>query len=206
MKGSKIIPKTRLLYRATMIILFASLVFAGIYAIFVSNYLILLMSSLVGIIMLLPYFFKWKYKFYIPIEIELIVVLFIYATLFLGDAWSFYARFWWWDILLHAGSAIVFGFLGFFLLYSLYTQRKIQSRPFLLALFSFSFAVAMGVIWEIFEFYVDILLGWNMQKSGLVDTMLDLIVNTIGAFIASGIGYFSIKVRHIPIFSGNVKK
>ena len=34
---------------------------------------------------------------------------------------------------------------------------------------------------EIFEFLVDLALGFNIQKSGLVDTMTDLIVDFIGA-------------------------
>jgi len=37
---------------------------------------------------------------------------------------------------------------------------------------------------------MDWYLGFNMQKSGLVDTMTDLLINAVGALIAAVIGYF----------------
>jgi hypothetical protein len=46
------------------------------------------------------------------------------------------------------------------------------------------------VLWEIFEFAGDQLFGMNMQKEGLTDTMWDLIVDTLGAFVAAVFGYF----------------
>ena len=41
------------------------------------------------------------------------VVAFVFATLFLGEVYDFYERFWWWDVLLHGGSAVGFGLIGF---------------------------------------------------------------------------------------------
>jgi len=133
-------------------------------------------------------------------EIELIVLIFIYATLFLGEALAFYHHFWWWDLILHAGSAIIFGFIGFIILYYLYAHHQIESKAYALALFSFSFAIAIGVVWEIFEFGMDSIFGLNMQKSGLIDTMGDLIVDSIGALLASSIGYFYLRVKHTLVF------
>ena len=37
------------------------------------------------------------------------------------------------------------------------------------------FAITIGALWEVFEFGMDQLFGLNMQKSGLLDTMGDLI-------------------------------
>jgi hypothetical protein len=66
-------------------------------------------------------------------------------------------------------------------------------KPGFVALFSFAFAVAVGSIWEIFEFTMDSFLGLNMQKSGLVDTMWDLIVDALGALVIAVLGYFYTK-------------
>jgi len=44
-------------------------------------------------------------------------------------------------------------------------------------------------VWEIFEFVADSAFGLNMQKSGLVDTMWDLIVDCLGAASIAGLGY-----------------
>ncbi len=40
------------------------------------------------------------------------IAVFLYASLFLGEVGRFYEKFWWWDIALHAGSALGFGLIG----------------------------------------------------------------------------------------------
>jgi hypothetical protein len=186
--------------------MFTSIVIAAIYALVISNYIILFTSVIVGVILVMPYFFKWKYNLAIPMEVELVILIFIYATLFLGEALSFYHHFWWWDLVLHVGSAIIFGFVGFIVLYYLYAHHQVESKAYTLALFSFSFAIAIGVIWEIFEFFMDSSFGFNMQKSGLVDTMGDLIVDSLGALLAASIGYFYLRVKHTLVFKDVVMK
>ena len=82
--------------------------------------------------------------------------------------------------------------MGFSLVYFLNNAENvnISMSPFFVALFSFCFAIMCGVFWEIFEFSLDQIFGTNTQRSGLVDTMWDLIVDTIGGFAAALIGYF----------------
>ena len=65
--------------------------------------------------------------------------------------------------------------------------------PFFVAFFAFCFALACGAIWEIFEYLMDVVFGTDMQKSGLNDTMADLIVDSAGAVIISVIGYFFLR-------------
>ena len=48
----------------------------------------------------------------IPAEFELLAILFVFASLFLGEFRSFYERFWWWDVLLHATSGLLLGACG----------------------------------------------------------------------------------------------
>ena len=50
---------------------------------------------------------------------------------------------------------------------------------------SFCLAMTVGTVWEMFEYAMDTLFGFNMMKSGLPDTMGDIIVNTLGAALAS---------------------
>lgn len=183
-----------------------SLLIAIIQSVQAKNMMVLFFSTLVFLITFVPLFFKRKYNLKIPTEIQMIIVIFIYASLFLGEAHGYYIKFWWWDIFLHCFSAIIFGFIGFTILYFMYSQKEIYARPWGLAIFSFSFAIAIGAIWEIFEFSVDQVLGFNMQKSGLVDTMWDLIVDTLGAILASVIGYIYLKTKKTLIFDGIIKQ
>jgi uncharacterized membrane protein YjdF len=129
----------------------------------------------------------------IPSEVQVVAVLFIFATLFLGEVRDYYERFWWWDAALHTTSGLVLGMLGFMFVYILNEDRNVDlhMRPSFVSLFAFFFAVGIGAIWEIFEFRMDELFGTNMQPatpsdpSGLTDTIHDLIVDTLGAALVS---------------------
>ena len=146
----------------------------------------------------------------IPSEIQIVAVLFIFATLFLGEVHGYYARFPWWDASLHTGSGLLLGMLGFMIVYVLNedAQVDLHMRPSFVALFAFFFAVGIGAIWEIFEFAMDRLFGTNMQPathgdpSGLSDTIHDLIVDTIGAGVVSLAGWrYLSKAREAKIDS-----
>ena len=73
--------------------------------------------------------------------------------------------------------------------------KDVEGRPAFVALFAFFFAVAVGAVWEVFEFGMDRFFGTDMQPataydpSGLTDTIDDLIVDTIGAAIVSLAGW-----------------
>lgn len=162
---------------------------------------ILFASSLILFLTFLPNFIERKYRIFLPIEFELIIIIFIYASLFLGEMHGYYTKFWWWDIALHTSSGLALGFAGFIILYTLYYKDKIKANPAWIVVFSFCFGVAIGAVWEIFEFAMDQLLGINMQKSGLIDTMRDLIVDSVGALLVSLIGYFYIKGKKTPLFN-----
>ena len=144
-------------------------------------------------------------KIDIPDMLEIIIVLFIYAGIFLSSQFNLYYKYWWWDDLLHILSGVIMGFLGFMVIYKINYRYNMNISPLLVAIFSFTFAVTMGVIWEILEFFCDALMGsahqkWDLpdteilmgkpfQGSGLRDTMSDLIVDSIGALITSLITY-----------------
>jgi hypothetical protein len=113
------------------------------------------------------------------------VALFVLATLYLGEVYDFYDRLWWWDLSLHFGSAIGFGILGFLLVFMLFEGDRYAAPPWAIGALSFCLAITVGTLWEVFEFAMDSLFGFNMMKSGLPDTMGDLIVNAVGAALAA---------------------
>jgi hypothetical protein len=133
-----------------------------------------------------------RLRVHVPPEFESAAVLFICMTLFLGEVLDFYNRYWWWDVVLHAESGFLLGIVGFLLVYILNEKDSLDLdlSPGFIALFAFQFSITLGVLWEIFEFAMDSIFGLNMQKSGLVDTMWDLIVDCIGAGTISVMGYF----------------
>ena len=172
------------------------------------NWLIAFLTLAILILTFVPALIRKNYKIYTPIEFDFFTVLFIFSSLFLGEIHAYYTKLWWWDIVLHTTAGILFGIFGFLLVYILNKEKhpKIHLEPGFIALFSFGFAIAIGSLWEIFEFFVDSTFGLNMQKSGLVDTMWDLIVNTLGALFVSILGYFYLKGEKSVIFSRMVTK
>jgi len=161
------------------------------------NWLNLFTSILAIILIYLPAYVTDKNYLHIPNGLQFIIIVFIFASMYLGEQREFYYRFWWWDSMLHLIYGMGMGFIGFVMIYVLNKNENIDVvlSPLFIAVFAFSFTVTIGVFWEIFEFWMDLIFGLNMQKSGLVDTMFDLMEDCIGAFVTSTIGYFYIKYK-----------
>ncbi len=184
----------------------ASLAGAALWALFGEQWITLFVSLFALGSTLIPFIFlKQHYGLVFPVEFEFAIVAFIYASLFLGEVGGYYDRFWWWDMVLHGASGFALGFAGFLILYVLYVSGKIMVGPFLFALFTFSFALSLGALWEIFEFTMDTFLDMNMQRreTGVIDTMLDLVVDAIGAFIAAVLGFEFIRQKQKGVSGRN---
>jgi hypothetical protein len=165
----------------------------SIVALLVSDWLLLFITLLVLFFSFLPIFIEKRINSHLPVEFDLITTLFLFSSLILGDFLAFYTRFWWWDKVLHTLSGFLIGLLGFFIIYSLRYSQKIKMSPSMTILFSFTFSMGIAALWEILEFTIDSFFGTNMQRSGLVDTMLDMIVAGIGAIIFSFLGFIYLK-------------
>jgi hypothetical protein len=154
------------------------------------------------VITFFPLFMRNYLHARIPVEFETLTVLFVLLSLFLGEVQDFYIRYWWWDFVLHGGAGLLVGMTGFLLVYTLNNNVTVgmQLTPRFIAIFAFMFAVGIGSIWEIFEFGMDRFFGLNMQKSGLVDTMADMIVNCVGALLVSIVGNSYLKAPKTDSF------
>lgn len=174
-----------------------------------SDYVLMLLECLLGIFaMILPGMLTKKFKIEIPDKMYYLYVIFLYAAIFLGEVRDFYYVIPYWDTILHMFSGAMIGFIGFSLIDILNNNnQRVTLSPFFIAYFAFCFAIQVGVIWEFYEFTSDGVLGTNMQKfklkdstelvgrEALEDTMEDLMVDVSGAFIASGVGYVSLKYK-----------
>ena len=144
---------------------------------------------------LLPVLFASRFDIRLPRSFLFGIVLFVFATIYLGELGDFYERYWWWDVAMHAGSAMAFGLMGFLFVFMMFEGDRYAAPPIAITFLAFCVAVTIGAVWEIFEFAMDQLFGFNMQKSGLVDTMGDLIVDCIGAAIGAAMGFLYLKGR-----------
>jgi uncharacterized membrane protein YjdF len=186
----------------TLILLF-TLIVAFVEALIRHNWVSMLYIAIISIVICLPMAAGKLSKIDIPLPLSIFAVAYIYAALFLGSLNNYYAKFWWWDVVLHTSSGLAFGIIGFFILYLLYKTKKIRASPKIVAMFSFTFALAVGALWEIFEFSADSIFGTKMQAGSffwasmlscnLTDTMKDLITDSIGALFSAIMSYLYLK-------------
>ena len=166
------------------------------------NWLNAVATTGVIIVAFLPMLVGYRFHVRIPAEFELLAVIFVYASLYLGDLHGYYLKYWWWDILLHTGSGLILGIFGFLLVYVIneHEDLEMHMKPSFVSLFAFMFALGMGSLWEMFEFVLDQFLGMDTQGGSQVDTMSDLIVDGIGAFIISILGYSYLRTTKTDSF------
>ncbi|EGW39583.1 hypothetical protein [Desulfosporosinus sp. OT] len=137
----------------------------------------------------------------LPSSFQLITSILVFLAQYLGEIMKFYLVFWWWDLLLHA----IFGSFAVIIASSLIkgSIRKEQETTeqrftLFIIIFSFNFSIALGTLWEMFEFLGDYLVKTNMVKGGLEDTSTDLLITSLAAFITSLICYFrSLKSHYL---------
>ena len=154
-------------------------------------------SAMFLIVSFLPNFLR-KFELDIPDFIYIIFICFCLAHFFCGEILGFFVKIKWWDSVLHTFSGMIIALLSFSLINLLNKNSKgFQLNIGFAALFAFSLAVSIGVIWEIIEFVADLWFGTNMQRAyvstmngrgaalvgqyALTDTMKDLILDSIGA-------------------------
>lgn len=204
------------------------------------NYENVFLCVLTLFLLVIPSFVQVTFKVEFPTTLEIILLVFIFAAEILGEISEFYLMFPSWDTVLHTVNGFLAAAIGLSLVDLLNRSEKVvfQLSPLFTAIVAFCFSMTIGVIWEFFEFGMDMFFGLDMQKDtvihvirsvtldpmeknvpytiaditetvvngkelglggyldiGLIDTMQDLIVNFIGAFVFSVFGYFYVKNR-----------
>ncbi|HHI69700.1 MAG TPA: hypothetical protein ENJ91_01760, partial [Rhodobacteraceae bacterium] len=91
-----------------------------------------------------PMLFEDRFHIRLPVRFFAGVVLFVFATIYLGEAFGFYEKYWWWDVLLHGGSAMGFGLIGFIFVFILFEGDRYAAPHWAMALMAFCIAISIG--------------------------------------------------------------
>lgn len=132
------------------------------------------------VLFLLPAFVERKLKVDLPDALEIIVLLFIFAAEILGEISSFYVRVPHWDTMLHTVNGFLFAAIGFAMVDVLNRSSRVKFNlsPFYLAVMAFCFSMTVGVLWEFFEFGMDMLIHFDMQKDTIVNSVTSVTFDT----------------------------
>lgn len=122
------------------------------------------------LLLLIPSFVQVTFKIELPTVLESIVLLFIFAAQILGEINGFYVIFPFWDTMLHTLNGFLAAAIGFSLVDLLNKNEKLifNLSPFFAVMVAFCFSMTIGVVWEIFEFGMDQMGGFDMQKDTVV--------------------------------------
>lgn len=125
------------------------------------------------VLFLVPSFIERGLKIALPTTFEIIILLFIFSAEILGEIHNYYMKVPYWDTILHTLNGFLFAAFGFSLLDIINRNPKIkfQLSPAYLAIVAFCFSMTIGVLWEFFEFGCDMLLGKDMQKDFVINTI-----------------------------------
>ncbi len=131
---------------------------------------------------LAPTIIEKKLKIDLPSTLEIIILLFVFSAEILGEIHNYYTKVPAWDTILHTINGFLFAAVGFSLLdiMNRNSRFKFQLSPFYLALVAFCFSMTIGVLWEFFEFGCDLILGTDMQKDFIINTISSVKLNPSG--------------------------
>lgn len=110
-----------------------------------------------------------------------------------GYALDLYQRFWWFDRVLHGGTILAITFwVGLFVCARSLHPRKGRD---LVAMFLLAcVGIALGALWEVAEWSADLALPGDVIK-GKNDTVMDLIMDTMGALAGAALAISCLRSR-----------
>ncbi len=130
----------------------------------------------------IPQIVDRRFHIKIPVALEIVILLFIYAHMILGEIRSFYTLFPYWDTMLHTINGFLMAAIGFSMIDILNRDPRvhISMSPVFVAFVAFCFSMTIGVLWEFFEFSMDQLTASDMQKDFFIPAVHSVALNPSG--------------------------
>lgn len=134
------------------------------------------------VLFLLPSIVERRLKLDLPDALEILILLFIFAAEILGEIGEFYVNVRGWDTMLHTVNGFFMGAIGFALidLLNRHPRFHFNLSPLFVAFVAFCFSMAIGVLWEFFEYGVDRILLKDMQKDTIITTISSVALHPDG--------------------------
>jgi hypothetical protein len=161
----------RLLVVVTMVLQFFNGNYENVYVCFLTL-LLLVVPSLVQVTM----------KVELPTGLEIVMLLFVFSAEILGEINAFYIRIPAWDTILHTLNGFLMAAIGFSLVDILNRHERFsfQMSPVFMAVVAFCFSMTIGVLWEFFEWGMDMFFHLDMQKDTVLHTISSVALNPGG--------------------------
>jgi hypothetical protein len=168
---------------------------SAVYSLSIGQYLTAVSSGIAFSLTLVPSLMMRSLRFCLPWGVNLCIAVSLYLHV-MGHVADYYIIFApYYDKLTHFVSSITVAILGFFLAILADRLWDLRLNRQAIVFFVVILTLAMGAVWEIYEFVFDQVFGMNLQH-GNTDTMLDLIIDLVGAMIVAL--FADITLRTVP--------
>ena len=161
-------------------ILRALVIVAFVRQLMLGSYESAFFCALTYLLLYIPSWLQVKLHIELPPALEITVLCFIFAAEILGEVNAFYVRIPGWDTMLHTINGFLAAAVGFSLVMLLNDNEHLtfDLSPFFLALTAFCFSMTIGVLWEFFEFGMDMFFGLDMQKDTIVHAIHSVMLDS----------------------------
>lgn len=166
--------------RLYFLVLFrALLLFAGVSAAYRADWFNIVLSLFVLFATFLPRIIVREWKLSSPSLFEILILVFIYLSVFPEIMGHMFENYWWWDIFLNSQSTLVIGAICFSLVYFLFWERRELGglTPLLVSLFSFCLSFTIVTVTKISFFVLVFVLGFKLQRQEMIATAPYLVSN-----------------------------
>lgn len=153
--------------------------------------------ALTLILLLLPSILSSRMHIQLPNTLEIIIVCFIFAAEILGEVQEYYLLFEQWDDMLHTINGFLAAAIGFAMIDILNENDRVAMKlaPKFVAVVAFCFSMTIGVLWEFFEFSMDLFFGKDMQKDTWITAFNSVALNPEGVNVPVHVDVESITVN-----------
>ena len=160
----------------------ALVIILGIICLIRGRYESLFFCLLTLILLVLPSLFQLTFRVEMPTTLEIILLLFIFAAEILGEIGDFYYAFPYWDTVLHTLNGFICAGIGLSLadLLNKNEKMKFELSPVFAALVGFCFSMTIGVFWEFFEYFMDMVFNMNMLKDTIITEIHSIPIDQLG--------------------------
>lgn len=134
------------------------------------------------VLFMLPSIIERRLHVDLPDTLEIFLLCFIFAAEILGEIREFYVLVPHWDTVLHTVNGFLFAAIGFCIVNLLNENKHISFSltPVYVAVAAFCFSMTIGVLWEFFEWVMDILFATDMQKDAILTGISSVNLHPLG--------------------------
>lgn len=151
------------------------------------NYENFFLCILTLILLIMPSLIQVTLKIELPTVLEILILIFIFSAEILGEIREYYIMIPMWDTILHTINGFLAAAIGFSMVDLLNRSDRMtfQLSPLFTAIVAFCFSMTIGVVWEFFEFGMDMIFGLDMQKDTVIQAIRSVTLNPDGRNIVT---------------------